>query len=80
MKPFRQNTEVGNIYVEMGTISGGYMWGRRKEMKASSGNMWGDGKNIYPILSETFLEIIGRKISYDGSLVRYFRTLTFIQK
>ncbi len=32
------------------------------------------------IWGQTFLEIIDRKISNDGSLVRYFTTLTFIHR
>ncbi len=46
MKPLRQNTEVGNIYVEMGTVNGAYIWGRRKEMKVSSGIIWEDGEKL----------------------------------
>ncbi len=44
MKPLRQNTEVGNVYVEMGTVNGAHIWGRRKEMKVNSGTVWVDGE------------------------------------
>ncbi len=79
-KPLTHNTETGNIYVEMGTVNGAYKWegGRRWESVAV---LCGDmGKNLCPILSQTFLETIGRKISNDDSLVRYFATLAFIQR
>ncbi len=54
--------------------------GMRTEMKVSSGIIWVDGEKLLSILSQTFLETIGRKTSNDDSLVRYFATLAFIQK
>ncbi len=49
-------------------------------MKVSSGIIWGDGEKLLSILSQTFLETIGRKTSNDDSLVRYFATLAFIHR
>ncbi len=49
-------------------------------MKVSSGIIWGDGDKRLSNLSQTFLETIGRNISNDDSLVRYFTILTFIQR